>query len=71
MRNTKDAIVIALKAVDSDPQQPAYLDTLATAYYEAGQNEKAVDAEMKALALNPSSVPYKKALEKYHSSTTH
>jgi uncharacterized protein len=68
IRNTKDAVVIALKAVESDPQQPAYLDTLATAYYEDGQSEKAVDIEIRALALSPDKISYKNALEKYRQS---
>jgi TPR repeat protein len=70
VRNPNEAIAVALKAVDLNPQQPSYLDTLATAYYEAGRNEEAADTESKALALSPDNASYKNALEKYRASAT-
>ena len=70
VRNPNEAIAVALKVVDLNPEQPSYLDTLATAYYEAGRNEEAADAESKALALSPDNASYKNALEKYRPSAT-
>jgi cytochrome c-type biogenesis protein CcmH/NrfG len=70
VRNPNETIAVALKAVDANPEQPSYLDTLATAYYEAGRKEEAVDAEVKALSLSPDNPSYKNALEKYRSSET-
>jgi tetratricopeptide (TPR) repeat protein len=64
VRNIKEAISLATKAVASG-DNPAYLDTLATAYFEAGQPDKAAETERRALALNPDAPSYKKALKKY------
>jgi hypothetical protein len=65
LKDPEEAIVIALKAVAISDENPACFDTLATAYYEAGQFEKAADAEQRALRLKPDNLAYKKALEKY------
>jgi uncharacterized protein len=65
LRNPKEAVVLAQKAVDNNTENPSYLDTLATAYYEAGQPNKAADAERRALTLRPDHSSYKEALEKY------
>jgi TPR repeat protein len=71
LRSPDEAVGIALKLVDSDPQEPIFLDTLAVTYYEAGQHEKAAKTEKKALALNPNKAVYKDALQKYLSSIKH
>ena len=47
----------------------SYLDTLATAYFEAGQPDKAAETERRALTLKPDDPSYKKALEKYEASS--
>jgi TPR repeat protein len=65
VRNPKEAIVTAQKAVDASGENPSCLDTLATAYYEAGKPDKAAEAERRALTLKPDNLAYKKALEKY------
>jgi TPR repeat protein len=65
VRNPKDAVLVAQKAVGAQPENPACLDTLATAYFEAGQADKAADTEHRALALKPDDTRYRKALEKY------
>jgi len=70
VRNPNEAIAVALKVVDLNPRQPSYLDTLATAYYEAGRKEEAADTESKALSLSPDNASYKSALEKYRPSPT-
>jgi TPR repeat protein len=64
VRNPKEAIVAAQKAVASG-ENPVCLDTLATAFYEAGQPDKAAEAERRALVLKPDDPTYKRALEKY------
>jgi TPR repeat protein len=68
-RNPKEAITVAQKAVDASGENPACLDTLATAYYEVGQSDKAAETERRALALKPDNPSYKKALEKYEAAT--
>jgi TPR repeat protein len=65
VRNPREAIVTAQKAVDTNGENPACLDTLATAFYEAGQPDKAAESERRALALKPGDPTYKKALDKY------
>src|ERR1700735_291832 len=69
LRNPKEAVGVAQKAVEAEPDQPAYMDTLATAYFEAGQPGKAAETERRALALKPDDPDYKKALEKYNSAS--
>lgn len=69
VRNPKEAIVTAQKAVDASGENPSCLDTLATAYYEAGQPDKAAEAERRALTLKPYNLSYKKAIEKYEAAT--
>src|SRR4029077_7080813 len=63
VRNPKEAVAVAEKAVGVEADTPAYLDTLATAYFEAGQPDKAAETERRALALKPEDPSYKKALE--------
>jgi hypothetical protein len=53
------------KAVETDPTAAAFLDTLATAYFEAQQPDKAAEAERQALTLKPDDPSYKNALDKY------
>ena len=66
IRNPQQAIALALKAVGSG-SNPDYLNTLAAAYFAAGQNDKAVETEEKAIARDPENDLYKKAMEKYSS----
>ncbi len=65
VRNPKEAVSVAQKAVEAQPENPACLDTLATAYFEAGRPDRAADTERRALALKPGDTRYRKALEKY------
>jgi TPR repeat protein len=71
VRNPKDAIDLAQRATQAEPDNPGCLDTLATAYFEAGHADKAADAERRALALKPGSVAYKEALGKYEAASRH
>lgn len=71
VQNRGEAVEIAQKLVDGNPQEPAYLDTLAATYYEGGHYEKAVDTEKKAVALNPEKAAYREALQKYLTATKH
>jgi TPR repeat protein len=65
IHNPKEAVSLALKAVEVEIDNPTYLDTLAAAYFEAGQPDKAVETERRALTLKPKDPSYEKALEKY------
>ena len=65
VRNRKEAVALAQKAVEAQPDQPGYLDTLATTFLEVGQPSRAAEAERQALALKPNEASYKKSLEKY------
>jgi predicted Zn-dependent protease len=65
LRNPKEALSLAQKAVSAEPNNAAHQDTLARAYFETGQPEKAAEAEQRAVALQPDNPSYKEALEKY------
>jgi len=65
LRNPKEALSLAQKAVSAEPNNAAHQDTLARAYFETGQPEKAAEAEQRAVALKPDNPSYKEALEKY------
>jgi TPR repeat protein len=69
IRNPKEAVALAQKAVVIEADNAAFLDTLATAYFEAGQPDKAAEAEHRALRLKPDSPSYRKALEKYEAAS--
>jgi TPR repeat protein len=71
IRNPKEAVTVAQKAVEAEPDNPACLDTLGAAYFEAGQPGKAAETERRALVLKPDDPSYKKALEKYDSASRH
>jgi uncharacterized protein len=65
VRNPKEAVTVAQKLVEAEANNAAYFDTLATAYFEVGQPDKAAETERRALALKPNDPFYSKALEKY------
>ena len=65
IHNPKEAVTLAQKAVEIEADNASCLDTLATAYFGAGQPVKAAEAERRALTLKPDNPPYKKALEIY------
>lgn len=67
--NPSEAVLLAQKAVDLDPKNAIYLDTLATVYFKAGQRDKAVQTERQALDLNPDNASYKESLAKYLSTS--
>jgi TPR repeat protein len=71
IRNPKEAVAVAEKAVEIETDNGSYLDTLAAAYFEAGQPEKAAEIERRALTLKPDDPSYKKALEKYQAASPH
>ncbi len=53
LRDGRKAVRYALRAVSEEPDNPAYVDTLAAAYARSGWFEDAVDAQRKAIALLP------------------
>lgn len=65
VRDPKEGVAMAQKAVAINGENSAYLDTLATAYYEANNPDKAAEAERRAIELNPNNLSYKEALKKY------
>jgi len=51
--------------VGAESENASYLDTRATAYFEAGRLGEAVESERQALRLKPESTAYNDSLEKY------
>lgn len=71
VRDPKEAVSVGQKAVQMEPDNPACLDTLATAYFEAGQPPQAAETERRALRLKPDDPSYRKAVEKYEAASRH
>lgn len=66
LRDPSKALTYALKAVALTQEKNAgFLDTLAEAKYVSGDSRGAIEAEEKALALEPTNSSFKKDLEKY------
>ncbi|RMD91445.1 MAG: serine/threonine-protein kinase, partial [Calditrichaeota bacterium] len=65
LRNPEMALSYAKKAVEmSHKSDPNFLDTLALAYFQTGQTERAIQLEKKAVSLLISDSPLRKELEK-------
>jgi len=72
IRDPQKALDYALKAVDlSGGKQPYALDTLATAYFQAGQIDKAIATESQALAFEPEDETYIKTLAQFKNGKDH
>lgn len=66
LRDPGKALKLASKAVaESGRKEPAYLDTLAEAYFQEGKPGKAVRTEEEAIELNPDDVHLKRQLRKF------
>lgn len=66
LRDPQKALEYALKAVDlSKGENGSYLDTLAHAYFQTGEIDKAVEIETKAAALAPHNEFIQKTLQEY------
>jgi tetratricopeptide (TPR) repeat protein len=59
LKNPIRAIELAQKAVDIE-RLPAYLDTLAEAYFVNGSTQKAIETINEAISLNPGNIEYYK-----------
>jgi tetratricopeptide (TPR) repeat protein len=51
--NPEEAINLSLRSLELAPDEPAYLDTLARCYFSAGNIEKAVLVQKRAVRLKP------------------
>jgi len=66
MHDPQKALDMALKAVAlTDGKNGNYVDTLAYAYFELGQVDKAVETETRAAQLSPQSESIKKTLARF------
>jgi tetratricopeptide (TPR) repeat protein len=65
-RNSHEAIAHALRAVDLTQWKVAgFIDTLAEAYYAAGQPAQAVKIQTKTLQLAPANAEFRQHMERY------
>jgi len=72
IRNPQKALDYALKAVElSGGKESNELDTLANAYFQIGQVDKAIETETKALALEPEKDEYLKTLAEFKNAKEH
>lgn len=60
------ALVYAEKANELMPNQPAFMDTLASIYASTGSFDKAVNLQTKVLTIDPKNMAYKLNLAKIH-----
>lgn len=66
LRNTPKALDLSLRAASQSQEKvPEYLDTLASAYFDDGHREQALEAEKKASALRPKDETYHHAVKHY------
>ncbi len=61
----EETIELAKRALELDPDDPNIMDTLAEAYFAAGDYEKAIYWEKKALEKEPENEFFKKQLKKF------
>lgn len=52
----EQGLTYAQRAVEAEPDQPAFIDTLATVQFRLGHFEEAIALEAKAMAMNPGPV---------------
>jgi TPR repeat protein len=72
IRDPQKALEYALKAVELSGGNQAYaVDTLANAYFQVGQIDKAIATETQALALEPEDETYIKTLASFKNSKDH
>lgn len=65
-RNTSEALKLATKAAEfTNYEMGCIVDTLAEAYFQAGDAAKARELEAKALKLEPYNTTFKRHMEKY------
>lgn len=60
--DTEEALQLSRRAVELDPGQSAYMDTLARSLYAAGKIDAAIQMQQDALALDPHEMQYKSQL---------
>ena len=63
-RGLESAEQHALKAVGLSPDSPGVRDTLAEAYFQRGDKDKAIAAEKKSVELDPKKAYYRKQLKR-------
>ena len=60
-----EALRLSLLSLKLDPDQPAYLDTLAEIYYRMGDHEQAVALIRRAISIAPELEHYRRQLRKF------
>jgi outer membrane protein assembly factor BamB/Flp pilus assembly protein TadD len=65
LRNPKESLRLALKAVELSPRVAPILDTLAEAYYVNEQHDNAIDAISQAISLDRNNAHYRAQLAKF------
>ena len=71
MEGLSVAMEHAMRAVDLQPENPSFIDTLAEIHYRQGNQEKAVELIKKAIYLSPSEAFYQVQLSRFQFGTEH
>lgn len=66
----EETLEAALKAHDLDPEEPNIMDTVAEAYYAAGNYGAAVEWETRALEIDPENEFFQKQMKKFQEALT-
>ncbi len=64
-KNLGAALEHARKAVELEPENAGYLDTLAEVYFQRGNNDEAIKTMKKCLELSPTRTYYRKQLRRF------
>lgn len=66
-RNIADGLADAIKAAELSPRNTAILDTLAEAYFQAGDKDKAIETIQRCIHLEPQQHRHQLCLERFKS----
>ena len=66
-RRLDRAVAYAARAVELDPDNPAYIDTLAEAHFRRGEREEAVRLMVKCVRLDPDNPWFQQQLKRFRS----
>ena len=64
-RRLKEALKYSQKAVELEPGNAGYIDTLGEVFFRLGQREKAIEYAKKCLEVSPDNEHFQKQLKRF------